>query len=152
MRERKLDLRWLPDGERISRSESNASTGGPGSRGFAAMQPGITGVFGLSSLMGSDLSGEAYGAVLKDVQAHFGLPRSLRAEAFLHFVTTADSAPASDQNREFFHRKVLMAQSESYWEWLRRNPSSDGPNYRRNPGEPTQGQRSRSPRGQYGSS
>jgi hypothetical protein len=139
MRERKLDLRWLPDRERISRSESNASTGAPGSRGFPAMQPGITGVFGLSSLMGSDLSGEAYDAVLKDVQAHFGLPRSLRAEAFLHFVATAGSAPASDQNREFFHRKV-------------RNPSNDGPNYRRNPDQPAQSQRSRSPRGQSGSS
>lgn len=126
LHERRLDLRWVHD------SGPSAPPARPGSRAFPAMQPGIAGILGLSRLTESDLSDESYGAVLMDMLPYFGLPPSLQAETLLHIANLVDSVRASGQNGRFFDRKVL-AQGESYWEWLRRmgprdqNPSPNGP-------------------------
>ena len=132
MAKRRLDLRWSPDDERAERAELNAS--GRQVATYPAMQSGVAGIPGLSRLMEDDLSNETYGVVLKDIQAHFGLPRSLQTEALLHFANSADSVQSSERSKGFFQRKVLLAEAESYFEWLQRigprNPSRDGRDYR----------------------
>src|SRR5262249_57759897 len=94
MRDHRLDLRWLSDDG--GAGKSNASGGRP------AIDPAIAAMPGLSLRLEEDLSDEAYGAVLKDVVAHFGLPSSLQEAALLHL---AD--PISDQRRGYFDRKFL---------------------------------------------
>ena len=146
MHQRRLDLRWLPEGERAGRGGLNASERRTQTPAFPIMQPGIAGIPGLSKLTEDGFSSEAYGAILREVQAHFGLPPSLQAEALLHLVNAAGATP-SEQSRGFSDRKVLLAQSESYFEWLRRQgsqaPSRDGRDYRSYPGAPARGTRNR---------
>ena len=146
MHQRRLDLRWLPEGERAGRGELNAWERRTQTPSFPIMQPGIAGIPGLSKLTEDGFSSEAYGAILREVQAHFGLPPSLQAEALLHLVNAADST-LSEQSKGFLDRKVLLAQGESYFEWLRRmgpkDPSGDGRDYRSDPGGPAQGSRNR---------
>jgi hypothetical protein len=137
---RELDLRWLAHGERVDGSGPNESTGWPRPSAFPAMQPGVMAVLGLSSLIGSDVSDEAYSTLVQDLQIHFGLPRSLRAEARWHFGNTAHSATPSNLNQDILHHKVPLDQSDSYWEWLRRmasrESSNEGRDYRRYPNNP----------------
>jgi hypothetical protein len=146
LHQRRLDLRWLPEGERAGRGGLNASERRARPPSFPVMQPGIAGILGLSKLTEGGFSSEAYGAILREVQAHFGLPPSLQAQALLHLVNAADATP-SEQGRGFSDRKLLLAESESYFEWLRRQgsqePSRDGRDYRPYPGAPARGTRDR---------
>ena len=110
---RRFDLRWLPDGENAGRPGRRLA-----SHSFPAMQPGIAGILGLSSLTENDLSDESYGEVLTDVLVHFGLPSALHHAASLYIGGLVNSAP--DRGGAPLDRKLLAQQGESYWEWLRR--------------------------------
>jgi hypothetical protein len=124
MRDHGLDLRWLPEREGVDKL--NAS-GRSASNSAPVPYSGIAAILGLSMRPENDMSDEAHRAILKDVVAHFGLPPSLQDAAILYLAGVADLTPAP--SRGFFDRKLLMAQGESFFDWLRRagpnDPGSD---------------------------
>ena len=111
----KPDLRWAAHGGSSGSSGVNDLTG-RSSIGFHVTQPGVTALIGLSNLIGTHLSDEIYATVLKDLQVHFGLLRSTQTEERWNF--TPYSSAAFPQNRHASYRRVLLAQTRSYWEWL----------------------------------
>jgi hypothetical protein len=105
-----LDLRWLVDGMTIDATELDVFASQPKPSAPSVMQPGIAAVLGRSSLMRGDAFGEAYGAALEDLRAHFGLPRSIQAEARWHFSKAAQSSTPSPWRLDTSRQETLVGE------------------------------------------
>jgi len=116
-REAELDLAWL------SRTAAAAEEAQDLNRrpSLYALQSGVAAIPGLTSFASGDFSDEAYDAILQHLQVYFGSPRALQDEAQRH---TKNAAP-SRQNGDAAERKILLAQAQTYWEWLQNNRQSN---------------------------
>jgi hypothetical protein len=121
-----LDLRWLVDGMTIDAAESDMFPNQAKPSAPSVMQPAIAAMLGRSDLMRGDPLGEAYAATLEDLRAHFGLPRSIQAEARWHFRNVAQSSTAQPR-LDALQRETPFARSESYSEWLGRMAAKNSP-------------------------
>ncbi len=115
-----LDLAWLTGSTPSEAGEQSRRRLSP-----RALQAGIAAIPGLTSLAGNDLSDEAYDTILQHLLVLFGSPRSLQGEARRHVSSPAVSSAPSRQNRDVFGRRLLLADADSYWDWLQRRPGQD---------------------------